>query len=81
MIHHSFSRLFLPTSSKSRLTRRTLSYPALAVQSFRTMASLSIELTAPNGVKYTQPTGLFINNEWVKAKSGETITSINPTCV
>ncbi len=40
---------------------------------------LSIELTAPNGHKYTQPTGLFINNEFVKSKSGEKITSINPS--
>ncbi|KAL8648906.1 MAG: hypothetical protein Q9210_004716 [Variospora velana] len=40
---------------------------------------LMIELTAPNGRKYTQPTGLFINNEFVKSKSGEKITSINPT--
>ncbi|KAL8865582.1 MAG: hypothetical protein Q9174_006814, partial [Haloplaca sp. 1 TL-2023] len=40
---------------------------------------LSVELTAPNGTKYTQPTGLFINNEFVKAKTGERITSINPT--
>ncbi|KAA6407564.1 MAG: aldehyde dehydrogenase [Lasallia pustulata] len=43
------------------------------------MSDLAVELTAPNGRKYTQPTGLFINNEWVKAKSGEMITSINPT--
>ncbi|KAF2436943.1 aldehyde dehydrogenase-like protein [Tothia fuscella] len=43
------------------------------------MSDLSVELTAPNGRKYTQPTGLFINNEWVKATSGEKITSINPT--
>ncbi|KAI9682105.1 MAG: mitochondrial aldehyde dehydrogenase [Caeruleum heppii] len=43
------------------------------------MSDLSIELTAPNGRKYIQPTGLFINNEWVRAKSGEKITSINPT--
>ena len=41
--------------------------------------SLSVELTAPNGHKYTQPTGLFINNEFVKSKSGEKITSINPS--
>lgn len=40
---------------------------------------LAIELTAPNGRKYTQPTGLFINNEFVKSKSGEKITTINPT--
>jgi len=43
------------------------------------MSDFTVELTAPNGVQYTQPTGLFINNEWVKSKSGEKITSINPT--
>ncbi|KAL1989218.1 hypothetical protein VTN96DRAFT_3765 [Rasamsonia emersonii] len=43
------------------------------------MSDLFVELTAPNGRKYTQPIGLFINNEFVKSKSGEKITSINPT--
>ncbi|KAI9794261.1 MAG: hypothetical protein M1816_006187 [Peltula sp. TS41687] len=43
------------------------------------MADLHVELTAPNGVKYTQPIGLFINNEFVKSRTGEKITSINPT--
>ncbi|KAK2795835.1 mitochondrial aldehyde dehydrogenase [Onygenales sp. PD_12] len=43
------------------------------------MSGLSVELTAPNGRKYTQPTGLFINNEFVASKSGEKISSINPT--
>jgi aldehyde dehydrogenase (NAD(P)+) len=42
------------------------------------MSDLFVELTAPNGRKYRQPRGLFINNEFVKSKSGETITSINP---
>nr|AHA85939.1 aldehyde dehydrogenase [Rigidoporus vinctus] len=42
------------------------------------MSAASVELTAPNGIKYTQPTGLFINNEFVKATSGQTITSIDP---
>ncbi|KAF5554610.1 aldehyde dehydrogenase (NAD+) [Fusarium mexicanum] len=36
------------------------------------------ELTAPNGVKYQQPLGLFINNEFVSAKSGTYISSVNP---
>ncbi|KAI8294357.1 Aldehyde dehydrogenase [Colletotrichum sp. SAR 10_98] len=36
------------------------------------------EITTPNGVTYTQPLGLFINNEWVAAKSGEEITVISP---
>ncbi|KAJ0277538.1 hypothetical protein CBS470a_010254 [Colletotrichum nupharicola] len=36
------------------------------------------EITTPNGVTYTQPLGLVINNEWVAAKSGEEITVISP---
>ena len=43
------------------------------------MSDLTVELTAPNGVKYTQPTGLFINNEWHASAKGNKITSINPT--
>ncbi|KAI7435718.1 retinal dehydrogenase 2 [Hortaea werneckii] len=43
------------------------------------MSDLAVELTAPNGKKYTQPTGLFINNEWVASSKGNMITSINPT--
>ncbi|EXF81469.1 aldehyde dehydrogenase [Colletotrichum fioriniae PJ7] len=42
------------------------------------MSDLSVDLTAPNGVKYTQPTGLFINNEFVKSAKGELIDSIDP---
>ena len=45
------------------------------------MSDLFVELTAPNGHKYKQPRGLFINNEFVKSKSGDTITSINPRYV
>lgn len=37
-----------------------------------------VQLTAPNGTKYAQPTGLFINNEFVPAASGETLTTVNP---
>jgi aldehyde dehydrogenase (NAD+) len=43
------------------------------------LADLAIGLTAPNGVKYSQPIGLFINNEWVKSSDGGKISSINPT--
>ncbi|KAI1756555.1 aldehyde dehydrogenase [Xylaria castorea] len=43
------------------------------------MADLKIDLTAPNGKKFTLHTGLFINNEFVKASGGEKITSINPS--
>ena len=45
------------------------------------MSNLSVQLTAPNGRSYTQPIGLFINNEFVASKSGEKITSINPSYV
>lgn len=43
------------------------------------MSSLSIDLTAPNGKKFTLPTGLFINNEFVPSSTNTLITSINPT--
>ncbi|RMJ22498.1 Aldehyde dehydrogenase [Aspergillus sp. HF37] len=43
------------------------------------MSNLSVQLTAPNGHKYSQPVGLFINNEFVAAKSGDKFASINPS--
>ncbi|RDW87299.1 ALDH-like protein [Coleophoma crateriformis] len=43
------------------------------------MSDLSIELTAPNGHKYTQPLGLFIGGEFVKSSNGQKLTTINPT--
>ncbi|CAK7214575.1 mitochondrial aldehyde dehydrogenase [Sporothrix curviconia] len=43
------------------------------------MADLAVQLTAPNGRSYSQPIGLFINNEWVKSSDGGKLTSINPT--
>ncbi|OBU00528.1 hypothetical protein VE01_01047 [Pseudogymnoascus verrucosus] len=39
----------------------------------------AVELTAPNGVKYSQPTGLFINNNFVPAQSGQTLETISPS--
>ncbi|EPE07299.1 aldehyde dehydrogenase [Ophiostoma piceae UAMH 11346] len=41
--------------------------------------ALETRLTAPNGKTWTQPLGLFINNEFVKSSTGETIESINPS--
>ncbi|KAJ5795384.1 uncharacterized protein N7518_003924 [Penicillium psychrosexuale] len=43
------------------------------------MSELSVYLTAPNGRKYNQPIGLFINNEFVASKSGEKLASVNPS--
>jgi aldehyde dehydrogenase (NAD+) len=39
----------------------------------------SVELSTPSTGKYTQPTGLFINNEWVKGVDGKTFETINPS--
>ncbi|CAH0053837.1 unnamed protein product [Clonostachys solani] len=39
----------------------------------------TVALTAPNGVKIDLPTGLFINNEFVKSSAGAKISSINPS--
>lgn len=36
-----------------------------------------VKLTAPNGQSWSQPTGLFINNEFVPG-NGSSITSIDP---
>jgi aldehyde dehydrogenase (NAD(P)+) len=40
--------------------------------------STIVELTLPNGTKYQQPVGLFINNEFITAKSGKTFETIDP---
>ncbi|KAH8901037.1 putative aldehyde dehydrogenase [Thozetella sp. PMI_491] len=43
------------------------------------MASdLTVQLTAPNGRKYTQPIGLFIGNEWSKSSDGGKIVTVDP---
>ncbi|KAL0938441.1 putative aldehyde dehydrogenase [Colletotrichum truncatum] len=43
------------------------------------MSAPTIDLTAPNGTKIALPTGLYINNEFVKSTSGSKITAINPS--
>ncbi|KAK6067092.1 aldehyde dehydrogenase [Seiridium cupressi] len=40
--------------------------------------NLFVDLTAPNGKNWSQPTGLFIDNEFVPSTDGETIDSIDP---
>lgn len=37
------------------------------------------ELIAPNGRRFQQPIGLWINNEWVAAKSGKFVDVVSPT--
>lgn len=71
------------TTSRVHVTRTTYRLTLISRRSFTntsfTMSDLSIELTTPNGRKYTQPTGLFINNEWVASSKGNKVTSINPS--
>ncbi|CUM45772.1 uncharacterized protein AC631_05443 [Debaryomyces fabryi] len=40
---------------------------------------LEIPITLPNGIKYSQPTGLFINNEFVSSKQGNTFEVLSPS--
>jgi aldehyde dehydrogenase (NAD+) len=41
-------------------------------------AAPSLHIKLPNGIEYDQPTGLFINNEFVKSVSGKTFAVNNP---
>lgn len=43
------------------------------------MSDVYTQITLPNGQSYKQPTGLFLNNEFVPATSGEFVESINPS--
>ncbi|KAI3571486.1 aldehyde dehydrogenase domain-containing protein [Fusarium oxysporum f. sp. albedinis] len=36
------------------------------------------KLTAPNGVSFEQPLGIFVDNEWREAKSGQKISVVSP---
>ncbi|KAM6508286.1 mitochondrial aldehyde dehydrogenase [Fusarium falciforme] len=37
------------------------------------------DLTTPNGIRYRQPLGLFIHNEFIESQSGETFPTVDPT--
>lgn len=76
----SFSRPLASLSSVSvSFVYRPVPTRVLSIRLLSAMADLKVDLTAPNGKKFTLPTGLFINNEFVKASSGAKVTSINPT--
>ncbi|TPX15288.1 uncharacterized protein E0L32_004565 [Thyridium curvatum] len=65
-------------ATKPRADTALLLYNHEPTLTFAAMADI-VDLTAPNGTKIALPTGLFINNEFVKATSGVQITSINPS--
>jgi hypothetical protein len=72
---------FLATTVPRRIFLRCFSHsPALHhPQQTQTKSAMEVELTAPNGRRWTQPLGLFINNEFVKSSNDQKIASINPT--
>ncbi|KAK1979953.1 aldehyde dehydrogenase [Colletotrichum cereale] len=43
-----------------------------------TTTTTTTELTAPNGRTWTQPLGLFINNEFVQSSNAQTLATSNP---
>lgn len=47
--------------------------------SSKSTLSLSVPITLPNGTTYDQPTGLFINNEFVKSAQKKTFVVISPS--
>ncbi|SCW03583.1 LAFE_0G13674g1_1 [Lachancea fermentati] len=49
------------------------------VNRIETHTADSVKITTPNGFSYEQPTGLFINNEFVKAHSGKPLKVENPS--
>lgn len=49
--------------------------------SSRIMSDPMLSLTAPNGRQYSQPIGLFINNEFVISKAGNKFGTISPAYV
>ncbi|CUS20854.1 LAQU0S01e16116g1_1 [Lachancea quebecensis] len=45
---------------------------------FYAQLPLRVPVKMPNGIEYEQPTGLFINNKFVRAKQGKTFEVISP---
>ncbi|CAG60793.1 ALD5 [Nakaseomyces glabratus] len=62
----------------SRTITRTLRAPAV-LRLYSTNVPLEVPVTLPNGIKYMQPTGLFINGEFVKSHEGKTFDVLNPS--
>lgn len=66
--------IYCETSQRSKEVLWSLNFCRLN----HTGMALTIQLTAPNGLKISLPTGLFINNKFVSG-SGKPIASINPS--
>lgn len=53
--------------------------PAVTQMRYNSSLPLRIPITLPNGTTYEQPTGLFINNEFVYPKEKATFETISPS--
>jgi aldehyde dehydrogenase (NAD(P)+) len=77
MFHIHLRRLYKAPSNPTRFVAQRRQFHSSPF----VMSDISVQLTAPNGRSYTQPIGLFINNEFVAAKSGEKFATVNPSYV
>ena len=59
--------LFVLTTRKFSISATRMSLP------------LFVPIKLPNGTTYEQPTGLFINNEFVQSKSKKTFGTVSPS--
>jgi hypothetical protein len=78
----SATRIFHSSSAASVCTRHinfSCSTRAALSSYTRPTSAMEVELTAPNGTKWSQPLGLYINGKFVKSSNGQKITSINPS--
>ncbi|CUM66801.1 uncharacterized protein PRCAT00004483001 [Priceomyces carsonii] len=68
----------------TRLTRSSLIKRAItpatgfSAARFYSNIPLSVSVKLPNGIEYEQPTGLFINNEFVQSKNKHTFEVLSP---
>ncbi|KAF5093612.1 hypothetical protein D0Z00_003960 [Geotrichum galactomycetum] len=74
----SIARTFNLASKTLKVSpSKSLAFSAMRLYS--TKLPLSTEVTLPNGLKYEQPTGIFINNEFKPSISGRTFKVENPS--
>ncbi|GME67607.1 unnamed protein product [[Candida] boidinii] len=60
--------------NSTRLTQKNF----ISLRAFSQLP-LSVPITLPNGLNYDQPTGLFINNEFVPSRQHKTFGVVNPS--
>ncbi|ODV96363.1 hypothetical protein PACTADRAFT_67808 [Pachysolen tannophilus NRRL Y-2460] len=67
------------TTIRTTIGSQQLITKSLLARFYSSQIPLKVPVTLPNGIKYEQPTGLFINNEFVASKQGKTFEVLNPS--